>query len=148
MTKATLRRLCSAIVTLYGSLFVPGFVGNGLSQSWMTPAYSTYTSETNDATYIYTSVTVSGTTNGSCPTQPAYLANQCHSTMHTPKAYNVLGGVGGWQSGGSVYWNTWLSTANNQQIAFDPNSQYTFSYSSQVNCSFTGAAIYSLTGSL
>ncbi len=139
MTHPTLRRLCLAGLPLFASLFVPGFVRNGLSQAWMTPAYSTYTSYSTDGTYIYTSVTVSGTTNGTCPTFPAQLANTCHNTTHKPQVYNVIGSVGGWQYGGSVYWNSYISLTNSQRMLATHGTEYTFTASSEVMCSYVGA---------
>jgi len=98
MTRTPRQRLCLAVLPMLASLFLPGLVRDGLSQvAWMTPSYTSYTSATTDGTYIYTSVTVSGTTTGTCPTFPAQLANECHSTTHAPQEYNVIGSVGGWQ---------------------------------------------------
>ncbi len=108
---------------------------------------STYTNTSADGTYIYTSVTVDGYTSGTCPTQPAYLANECHSTTHTPKLYNVIGGTGGWVTGGAAYWSSYLSDTNSQQIAVTPGNEYTFSWDCEVICSFVGGAIYSQGGS-
>lgn len=103
---------------------------------WMTPGYSTYTSVTasTDATKIYTQVTVSGTTTGTCP--PGCLS-QCNA-LHTGSAYNYVGGVGGWYNGHSVSWNSWLDVVNNQTINATPGTEYTFSSSTQVLCSVAG----------
>ena len=95
MTRTPRRRLCLGALPVFASLFLPGMARNGLSQAWMTPSYSSYTSYTTDGTYIYTSVTVSGTATGTCPSFPAYLANECHNTTHAAQAYNVIGSVGG-----------------------------------------------------
>jgi hypothetical protein len=107
----------------------------GCTQNWMTPAYSTYTSVTasTDATTIYTQVTVSGTTTGTCPAG----CNQCHA-LHTGSAYNYVGGVGGWYNGSAVAWNSWLDTVNNQEITATPGTEYTFTSSTQVVCSVAG----------
>lgn len=123
---------------------VLGFAAKGLCQSylWMTPEYSTYTNYSTDGTYIYTSMTVDGYTSGSCPTQPAQLANECHSTTHKPEVYNTVGDVGGWEAGSAVYWADYLSGTNDQQIAATPGTEYTFSAAGDVVCSFIGGAIY------
>jgi hypothetical protein len=144
MTRIARRRLCLGALPVFASLFLPGLVRNGLSQvAWMTPSYSSYTSATTDGTYIYTSATVSGTTTGTCPTFPAYLANECSITTHAPQVYNVIGSVGGWQYGGAVYWNSSISMTNNQKIAATHGTEYTFSSTAQVICSFIGGPIYS-----
>jgi hypothetical protein len=108
---------------------------------WMTPGYSTYTSVTasTDATKIYTQVTVSGTTTGTCP--PGCLS-QCNA-LHAGSAYNYVGGVGGWYNGHSVSWNSWLDVVNNQTINATPGTEYTFSSSTHVDCSVAGL-IYQL----
>lgn len=80
----------------------------------------------SDGTYIYTSVTVDGYSSGTCPTQPAYMANECHSTTHTPKLYNMIGSTGGWVTGGAVYWTSYVSATNSQQMAARPGNEYTF----------------------
>ena len=148
MTRTLRRRLRLGVLPVFASLFLPGLVRNGLGQvAWMTPSYSSYTSATTDGTYIYTSVTVSGTTTGTCPTFPAYLANECHNTTHKPQVYNVIGSVGGWQYGSPVYWNSSISMTNNQQIAATPGTEYTFSSTAEVICSFIGGAIYSFSSS-
>ena len=148
MTRTLRRRLRLGVLPVFASLFLPGLVRNGLGQvAWMTPSYSSYTSATTDGTYIYTSVTVSGTTTGTCPTFPAYLANECHSTTHTPQVYNVIGSVGGWQYGSPVYWSSSISMTNNQKIAATHGTEYTFSSTSKVICSFIGGPIYSFTNS-
>ena len=83
MTRTPERRLWLGALRLLICSY-PAWSETGLSQvAWMTPSYSSYTSYTTDGTYIYTSVTVSGGTTGTCPTFPAYLANECHNTTHT-----------------------------------------------------------------
>jgi hypothetical protein len=150
MRRLDIPSLRSAAVAVLVVLFALGLARNGSSQTFptMNPGYSTYVSYTTDGAYVYTSVQVSGVTNGTCPSQPAYLVNECHSTTHTPKAYNLLGGVGGWLSGNATAWNSWLSITNSQQVAFNPRSVYTFSYTSEVECSFIGSAVYYLSGGL
>ena len=133
-------------VVVWALVFLLGPARNGLCQLWMTPQYSTYASATTDGTYVYTSVTVDGYTSGTCSTQPAYLANECHSTTHTPKLYNTISTAGGWETGGSVYWSSYLSDGNSQQMAAVPGD-YTFSSEAEVICSAIGGAIYSATGS-
>lgn len=125
---------------------LPGFARNAWGQQFptMNPNYGTYTSYTTDGTYIYTSVTVDGNTQGTCPTFPAYLANECHSTTHTPEVYNMIGTVGGWENGGPTYWTNYLSMTNNQQIAATPGTEYAFSATGKVNCSFSRGAIYQM----
>lgn len=136
-------------LAMFVLLLWPGFAVEGCAQvtfPTMSPGYSTYTTYTTDGTYIYTTVQVSGVINGICPTQPAYLANECHATTHSPQAYNQVGSVGGWEYGGATAWNSWLSITNNQQIAATPGTEYTFTYSTEVVCSYLGGAVYSASG--
>lgn len=148
MKRTVLQRLCPPSFVALVLLCVPGWVPGGFCQvnfPTMSPGYSTYTSYTTDGTNIYTSVTVSGVVNGVCPSWlPAQLANECHSTVHTPQAYNLIGSAGGWEYGNATAWNSWLSMTNNQQIAATAGTEYTFTYSSSVICSFVGGAIYSV----
>jgi hypothetical protein len=67
-----------------------------------------------------------------------------HSTTHTPQAYNVVGGVGGWVSGSPEYWNSYISVNNNQDEAATPDTQYAFASVGEVTCSFIGGGIYYL----
>jgi len=144
MTTLITRRFCLSALPLLACLLVPGLVQNAAAQFTMTPNYSTYTSVSMDGTYIYTSVNVSGSSSGTCPTQPAYLANECHSTTHKPQVYNVIGSVGGWQYGSPVYWTSWLSFSNNQQIAYTKGVEYTFNNTGQVICTAIGGPIYNV----
>jgi hypothetical protein len=125
-----------------------GFTRNGLCQTyiWMTPQYSTYTNTSVSGSYIYTSVTVDGYTSGTCPVMPASLANECHVTTHTPKVYNTIGGVGGWENGSAVYWSSYLSMTNHQQIEAAPGNEVNFSWEGLVWCSALGGAIFSHSG--
>jgi len=95
MRHVAVRRFSFAVVPAFAFLFAPSLVTNRSSQTFptMSPGYSSYTSYTNDGKCLYTSVQVSGAVNGSCPTQPAYLVNECHATTHAPQAYNVTSGV-------------------------------------------------------
>ncbi|MGH9455108.1 MAG: hypothetical protein ACRD2O_14185 [Terriglobia bacterium] len=114
-----------------------GCVRKALAQGctgFMTPEYSTYTNYSSDGTYIYTSVTVSGTTNGTCP---EYC--DCEGIVHTPGAYNVIGNAGGWGYGAPVRWNYGLNYTNNQKLAATVGSQYTFASAGQIMCSAAGA---------
>lgn len=86
--------------------------------NWMLPEYSTYTSITTDGHKIYASVTVDGTTGGSCNPNTCDHCNQILNPppMHTPKAYNLIGSTGGWGTGNSGVWNSYISYTNNQSI--------------------------------
>ncbi len=92
-------------------------------------------------------MTVDGYTSGSCPTQPAQLANECHSTTHKPEVYNTVGDVGGWEAGSAVYWADYLSGTNDQQTAATPGTEYTFSSEGEVICSAVGG-IYGSSGTV
>jgi hypothetical protein len=144
MRKAIARRLRIPVLAACAAALALGFAQDALCSTyiWMTPQYSTYTNYSSDGTYIYTSVQVDGYTSGTCPTSPAYLANECHGAQHTPKAYNTIGSVGGWESGSAQYWANYLSMTNYQQIAATPGTEYTFSGEGAVICSVVGQ-IYS-----
>jgi len=117
--------------------FLLGFAQRGLGQCQiqMYPQYSSYSSFTTDGTHIYTSVTVSGTTYGYCPPCSPY---DCNSVLHTPKALNVIGSVGGWSTGTPVHWNYYLNYTNNQSLAATEGYEYTWCYSTQVQCTVVG----------
>ncbi len=100
---------------------------------WMFPAYTTYYSSSNpNGNQITTSVTVEGTTNGSCPG-----GCNCGAT-HTPKANNVISATGGWQSGAASSWSSYLSKTNTQQIVAYPGVLYPFSWGGEIICSVAG----------
>ena len=103
--------------------------------NWMTPKYSTYINYSTDGTYIYTSVTVNGTTTGNCPFG---CDTNCSSTTHTPRAYNVIGGKGGWENGSPAPWNYEINEENDQKITATVGTQYKFSSEGEVICSEVG----------
>jgi hypothetical protein len=142
MRRTAFRRLWIAALPLLAAFFAPGFVRSGLGQWQMDPSYSVYTSHAADGTYVYTTVEVSGFTSGSCPTFPAQLVNECHSATHTPDAYNLLGGVGGWQNGSPSYWPDNISMTNSQQVAATPGSIISWSFGGEVYCTGCGCYIW------
>jgi hypothetical protein len=124
--------VCLAVLVL---LF-PGSIQNALAQTcgyWMHPQYSTYSNASTDGTYVYTSVTLSGTTTGACPYS---CGSECYAT-HTPEAYNTIGSTGGWQVGSAQPWNHYLNVVNNKQIAASAGS-YWFISQGEVICSIAG----------
>jgi hypothetical protein len=119
-------------------LFCFGAAQKTLAQgcgNWMTPEYSTYTNYSSDGTYIYTAVGVSGTTTGNCPFGCDF---ECNSATHTPHAYNVVGGVGGWQTGSPVVWDYELAQENDQKLQAAVGQQYNFTAETEVVCSVAG----------
>jgi hypothetical protein len=128
-----LTSVCLAVLVL---LFT-GSIQNALAQTcgyWMHPQYSTYSNASTDGTYIYTTVTLSGTTTGTCPYS---CGSECYAT-HTPGVYNKIGDVGGSQGGSAQPWNHYLNVVNNKQIAATPGTEYYFWGLGQVTCSIEG----------
>jgi hypothetical protein len=98
--------------------FAIGFTRSGLTQGCsldMNPSYGTYQSASSNGTTIYTDVLVDGSAN--C--QPSAACN-CSGAVHTPKAYNKIGSVGGWGSGTAGCVNCYLSYRNDQSIIASP----------------------------
>ncbi len=89
-----------------------------------------------DGTYVYTSVTVSGSTNGTCPS-----GCPCYAT-HTPQAYNHLGTIGGWTSGPGAPPNNYISWTNNQQLAAARGSLTDWISQVDVSCTIVGTFFY------
>ena len=77
---------------------------------------------------------------------PGYqiMQNQINSTTHTPSAYNVIGGTGGWGTGSSGCVNCYLSYQNNQSIAATPGVTYSGYETGQIICSIGGAIFATL----
>ena len=100
---------------------------------YMQPSYDSYQSETTDGTNIYTSVLVDGY--GNCDS--SYCA--CGSAVHTPKAYNVIGGIGGEGSGAGACPNCYISYENDQSILATQGVPYWWQADTEVNCSVVGA---------
>jgi hypothetical protein len=87
---------------------------------------NSYNSATTDGTYIYTGVTVQGT-------MPPGSPNVCH----TYSAYNLLGGVGGWQQN-RVCGTGAGSVTNNQQTWAADGHDVSWSGEAKVLCSVAG----------
>lgn len=107
----------------FGSILLFLFV---LAGSCFGQLADTYSSITTDGTYIYTSVTVEGSMSGSWPP----------GTTHTYSAYNVIGGVGGWQ--GVTQGLGYASKVNNQEVEADDGGDYTWDAEATVECSIAG----------
>ncbi len=77
---------------------------------------------------------------------PGYqiMQNQINSATHTPSAYNVIGGTGGWGTGSSGCVNCYLSYQNNQSIAATPGVTYSGYETGQIICSIGGAIFATL----
>jgi hypothetical protein len=104
----------------------------------MIPSYSSYFSYSADANYIYSGVTVDGTTTGN---------TQC-GAMHRGQAYNMLGSTGGWSYGGFGPAASYIFFMNNQQIAVgQPGVVYEDDYIGQIDCTIAGI-FYSAGGSV
>jgi hypothetical protein len=89
----------------------------------------------SDLTYLYTSVTVSGTSS-----MPAYCPR---GALHTPRAYNSIAGSGSWQYGGAGCPSCYISITNNQQALLSslfPNQDGTIEVlgDGQVVCTIAG----------
>lgn len=95
--------------------------------------YSDYANVSTDGTYLYTSVVTDGS--ASMGYYPAF----CGTPMHTPKAYNKIGGVGGWGAGPAGCATCYLSYQNNQSIAATQGTNYEFDWTGEVDCSIGGA---------
>jgi len=129
MKSASLHILCSFVC-------VVGSIRSGLAQGCgvaMTKNFSSYETKTTDGTCIYTSVLVDGS--ASCTPTPSC---PCGSATHTPKAYNVIGSVGGWGSGPGQCVNCYLSYQNNQSIAAQDGVEFAFQGTGEVVCSLAG----------
>jgi len=72
------------------------------------------------------------------------MQNQINSATHTPSAYNVIGGTGGWGTGSSGCVNCYLSYQNNQSIAATPGVTYSGYETGQIICSIGGAIFATL----
>ena len=103
----------------------------------MSQNYSSYQSESGDATHIYTSVLVDGS--GTCNPTPDC---PCGSATHTPKAYNKLSSAGGWGSGSPQCVSCYLSYQNNQSIAATAGTDYVFQATGEVVCSIFGVYFF------
>jgi hypothetical protein len=126
--------------------FLLASVGTSLGQScfsWMTLEYSTYESETADATHIYTSVLIDGTTGGSCNPQTCDHCNQIMNPppVHTPKAYNLTASTGGWGTGASGAWNSYISEENDQTITATAGTEYPFQWDWEILCTLGGTLL-------
>lgn len=98
------------------------------AQAWaMTPQYSSYVNYSVDASHIYATAVVDGST--SCdPNCPP-------GAMHTGKIYLTLGSTGGWVNGNTVTPPTYLSVSNSQTIVGVPGVTYDESDEEEVYCS-------------
>jgi hypothetical protein len=94
--------------------------------------YEDYANVSTDGTYLYTSVITDGS--ASMGYYPAY----CGTPMHTPKAYNMIGGVGGWGGGPAGCATCYISYQNNQSIAATQGTDYEFDWTGEVDCSMGG----------
>ena len=131
MKSIAIRLLCLQLLAA-----LPGAV-SVLAQgcgSWMTPAYSSYSSLTWSGTSINSSVLVEGTTTGTCP-----LGCSCSGVRHYPRANNQLGPVGGWSTGNFVPWNSYISYEDDQTVD-DPVAGVNYDYEStgDVYCTVVG----------
>ncbi len=140
----------------YARLVVMGFVfcvlfsGTASAQCYFVYSanYAVYTSESYDGNNLFTSVLTDGSASmtiggGNCGPGYQIMQNQINSATHTPSAYNVIGGTGGWGTGSSGCVNCYLSYQNNQSIAATPGTDYQFQEGGQVYCS-VGGTIFSL----
>jgi hypothetical protein len=102
--------------------------------SWMTPAYSSYSSLTWSGTSFNSSVLVEGTTSGACP-----LGYSCSGVRHYPRANNQLGPVGGWSTGNLVPWNSYISYQDDQTWGDPvPGDVYDFESEGEIECTAVG----------
>ena len=125
----------SRIFCLQMILCLFAFLGSGQGQGcggWMTPHYSVYSTLSANSTTIYSSVSVDGYTSGVCP-----IGCACSGVTHTPSAYNLIGGTGGWGNGTSVPWNYYLTYTNSKSIAASSVLQ-PFTSSGKVICTAVG----------
>jgi hypothetical protein len=98
-----------------------------------TPEYDTYTTVTTDATNVYSTVLIDGSTSG----DPSAGCND-NSATHTPQALNTLNGVGGTVNGTSGYMTSYISAQNDQEVANAADGGYTFTSQGSVLCSVFG----------
>lgn len=129
-------RVLFAVLLLLGA----GSVRKALAQgcgSWMTPRYSTYINYSTDWTYIYTSVSVTGTSTGTCP-----VGCYCSGVTHRPDVYNKIGIVGGWNSGTAVPWNSYIDYTSNRSAEATAGVDYKFSSIAEIICSAVGTFYY------
>ncbi|GEM_PF-2825099 len=138
--------LVIAFVLALGFL-APAALGQGNIQcggNWMNPGYSLYTSVSVDDTYLYTNAQVEGTTTGVCPTYCGF----CSTGTHTPIAKNIIswsgGSVGNNAAGPAQLWNSYISYANNQQVAYADDTDYTFLSEGRIACNIAGIILYDL----
>jgi hypothetical protein len=132
---------------IFLTIFLLASLGTALGQgcfNWMILEYSTYESQTADATHIYTSVLIDGTTGGTCSSNGG--CDHCGQIMnpppvHTPKAYNVIASTGGWGTGASGAWNSYISEENDQTISATPGTQYLFNYDWEILCTLGGTLL-------
>jgi hypothetical protein len=74
------------------------------------------------------------------------MQQQLPSATHTPRAYNVVNGVGGWGNGSSGCVNCYISYQNNEDSgAVNVGAEYSFGTEGDVICSI-GGLIYALAG--
>ncbi len=119
-----------------------------LSWATFTPQYETYTSYSSDATKIYQTVVVDGTTSGDCfypcncnqyGCQQCTIAN-CPS-VHTPKIDNVLGGAGGWSTGPQYNMFSYMSYQTTTSITATDGHIYVGSTEGTIYCAAAAGLI-------
>jgi hypothetical protein len=104
----------------------------------MDPQYSSYVNYTIDASHIYATAVVDGSTDcvGDCPP----------GAMHTGKVYLALGGTGEWVDGSSVTPPTYIDISNPRTLDATPGVDYDESDDEDVYCSFLGSNIFQEVG--
>jgi hypothetical protein len=113
--------------------------------------YGVYNSESTDGTNIFTSVLTDGSASmtiggGNCGPGYQIMQNQINSASHTPRAYNVVAGIGGWGTGTSNCVNCYLSYQNDQNFtAAADGTEYEFDWTGDVLCT-VGGEIFSSGG--
>jgi hypothetical protein len=102
----------------------------------MTPHYSGYATESTDSSNVYTSVVSDGYANFE---PSAGCSGQ--GITHQPRAYNVIGGTGGWGSGTAECISCYLSYQNNQQVSYfeaGDDDYPTWVWETEIYCSVVG----------
>ena len=100
----------------------------------MNPQYSHYINRSSDATHIYATAVVDGTTSG-CDTCPPTI-------KHTGKVYLQIGTVSGWVYGSPVTPKTYISVSNAKTTAAVANTNYPSTETWQVSCTYVGTNFY------
>ena len=100
-------RTHTSLALLLGGLFGCAVMG----WATMNPQYSSYVTYSADATHIYVTALVDGTTTG-CNLPP-----YCINVYHQGKVYVTLAGTGGWVYGSQVPPSSYLSVSNAQSIS-------------------------------